>query len=284
MRDGSPSTTSFLVSFARGVGIDDQEIDPLAPDLLPFWLARLAEAPADLGRFAVFYRRVVRGTTLGLVDHIVLRTQAIDAHLAIALRAGIGQLVILGAGLDARAWRIPGLHGVTVFEVDHPATQRYKLRRVEDRIPPGDVRYVAVDFEKERFSDAVKRAGFRSDAPSAWIWEGVTMYLPVAAIHDSLEQLTSLAAPGSQLAMSYRVPHLLPFGALGRAAIPALYALGGEPLKGTFEPGDLASAVAPQWKVVYDEDARGWQKLTGSKARPARSFLSERLAIMTRRA
>jgi methyltransferase (TIGR00027 family) len=283
MRDGSPSNTSFLVSFARGLGVDDQQIDPLAHELLPFWLARLAAAPAALGGLAGLYRRAVRATTFGLIDHMVLRTKAIDIHLIAALRSGIDQLVILGAGLDARAWRLPDLKNATVFEVDHPATQHYKRSRIAEKNPPAEVRYVAVDFERERFAGGLTCAGFRSDAPSVWIWEGVTMYLPLAAIHDSLGQLTSLAAPESQLAMTYRVPGVLPFGALGRAAIPALFAAGGEPLKGTIEPCELVSAVAPEWDVVYDEDAHGWQTLTGSSANPARCFLSERLAILNRR-
>jgi O-methyltransferase involved in polyketide biosynthesis len=117
---------------------------------------------------------------------------------------------------------------------------------------------------------------------SIWIWEGVTMYLPLAAVHDTLGQLTLLAAAGSLLAMTYRVPNRLPFGAIGRAAIPTLFAAGGEPLKSTLEPTELARAVAPDWDVSYDEDARGWKALTGSAAVPARAFLSERLAVMQR--
>ena len=284
MREGLPSGTSFLVSFARGLGVDDQVLDPFAIDLLPPWLGRMAAAPHRLGGAAGFYRRAVRATTFGLIDHMVLRTKAIDAHLDSALQSGIGQLVILGAGLDARAWRLENLKQATVFEVDHPATQHYKQQRIGGRAPRADIRYVAVDFEKERFSGGLERAGFRSRDPSIWIWEGVAMYLPLGAVHETFEQLTSLAASGSELAMTYRVPGMLPFGALGRTVIPALFNVGGEPLKSTLEPHELTSAIAPEWDVIYDEDARGWQKLTGSAADPPRSFLAERLAIAKRRA
>jgi methyltransferase (TIGR00027 family) len=282
MRSDLPSGTSLLVSFARGLGVDEQEIDPLATELLPPVLAQLAAAPLGLGRAAGLYRNAVRATTFGLIDHVVLRTRAIDTHLASALQSGIEQLVILGAGLDARGWRLDTLRDVTVFEVDHPATQRYKRMRVSRRTPPTDIRYVAVDFEKERFSDKLERAGFRSAARSAWIWEGVAMYLPMEAILQTLTQLTSLSAAGSQLAMTYRVPGKLPYGAFGRAAIPALFAVAGESLKGTLEPHELASSLAYAWQVAYDEDARGWKELTGSTANPSRSFLSERLAIVER--
>lgn len=283
MRAGLPSGTSLLVSFARGLGVDDQELDPLAAELLPPWLAHLAGAPSRLGGAAGLYRNAVRATTFGLIDHMVLRTKAIDAHLASALRSGIDQLVILGAGLDARAWRLEALKGATVFEVDHPATQQYKRKRIAERTPPADIRYVAVDFEKERFSEGLQRSGFVADEPSVWIWEGVAMYLPLPAIHETLGQLTSLAAGESELAMTYRVPGVLPFGAFGRATIPTLFAAAGEPLRATLEPSELVAALAPEWDVVYDEDARGWQRLTGSIASPARSFLAERLALGKRR-
>ena len=279
MRSGLPSGTSLLVSFARGLGVDRQEIDALAPHLLPPVLSQLAAAPQHLGRAAGLYRNAVRATTFGLIDHMVLRTAAIDAHLAEALRSGIDQLVILGAGLDARGWRLDALRDATVFEVDHPATQQYKRRRVSQRTPAADIRYVAVDFERERFSDKLERAGFRSGVRSAWIWEGVAMYLPIDAIHETLAQLTVLSAGGSQLAMTYRVSGKLPYGAIGRAAIPAAFAAAGEPLKGTLDPDELASSIGSAWQVTYDADARGWKELTGSIAKPSRSFLSERLAI-----
>lgn len=283
MRHGTPSGTSFLVSFARALGVDGRVLDPLAPNLLPRWMARLATMPAALGPAAGAYRRSIRAATFGLVDHNVLRTEAIDVHLKEALRSGARQLVILGAGMDARAWRLDALQDTTVFELDHPATQRYKRDCVAGKTPPTDIRYIAVDFEKERFIEKLHSAGFQPRDRSIWIWEGVTMYLPLAAVNDTLAQLTLLAAKESLLAMTYRVPDRLPFGALGRAAIPALFAAAGEPLKSTLEPSELASALAPDWEVTYDEDPRGWSALTTSAAVPSRAFLSERLAVVKRK-
>lgn len=282
MRDGVPSGTSFVVSFARGLGLDDRPIDPVAPDLLPFWLAWLADAPRRLGGAAPLFRSAIRASSLGLVDHAVLRTQMIDAHLSSALESGIDQIVLLGAGLDARAWRLPELARTTVFEVDHPATQGYKRARLGRRASHADVRYVAVDFERQSFAGALETSGFRSETRALWIWEGVAMYLQRAAILDTLAQLSHLSAPGSELAMTYRVPGMLPFGSLGRATIPALFAAAGEPLKGTLTSAELASTLAPNWEVLVDEDSRGWKRLTGSQARPPRAFLGERLAFARR--
>lgn len=283
MRKGVPSGTSFLVSFARGLGVDEEPIDTLASELLPAWLGWMASAPERLGGAAALYRRAFRVGTLGLVDHAVLRTLAIDWHLTRAIAEGVEQVVILGAGLDARAWRIGALERATVFEVDHPSTQRFKRRRIANKVPPTEIRYVAVDFETERFSGALEQAGFRRNLPSMWIWEGVTMYLPLGAVHDAISQVSALAAGGSRLALTYRASGQLPWGALGRAAIPMLFAAAGEPLKATLDSESLRSEMGADWEIVYDDDARGWKALCGSVARPSRTYASERLAVAQRR-
>jgi methyltransferase (TIGR00027 family) len=283
LRQGVPSGTSFLVAFSRALGVDARTLDPFATDLLPRWMARFASMPANLGPLGNAYRNSIRAASFGLLDHNVLRTEAIDAHLLHALRSGAGQLVILGAGMDARAWRLDALRDRTVFEIDYPATQQFKLDRIAKRTPPTDIRYVAVDLEKERFSDRLEHAGFVRTEPSVWIWEGVAMYLARAAVNDTLRQLTSLTVEGSVLAMTYRAPDQLPFGAVGRAAIPALFAAAGEPLKSTLEPSELASALAPEWEVNYDDNATGWRAFSSSPAAPARAFLSERLAVSKRK-
>ena len=115
---------------------------------------------------------------------------------------------------------------IVEIEVDHPATQQYKQKRIGGRTARADIRYVAVDFEKEQFSQGLERAGFRSADPSVWIWEGVAMYLPLGAIHDTLQQLTALAAAGSELAMTYRVPGVFPFG-MSAAFLPLSSSAGG---------------------------------------------------------
>ena len=282
MREGVPSGTSFLVSFARGLGVDDRVLDPLASKWLPPWMGRLVDAPKRLGPAGRWYRHAIRATTFGMIDHMVLRTEVIDAKLVKAVETGIEQVVILGAGLDARAWRMPVLVGTTVYEVDYPSTQQFKRESIEGSVPPTEVRYVAVDFERERFSEAMVRAGFQPSQRSVWIWEGVAMYLPIEALNDSLAQLVPLSAPGSELLMTYRVPDALPFGLLGRVAIPMMFSVGGEPLGAALSPSDVESTLAPHWRVLYDENADGWQRFTSSRADPARSFRAERLAVATR--
>src|SRR5262249_51882343 len=158
---------------------------------------------------------------------IELRTRAIDAHVRAARPA---QLVLLGAGLDARAYRLPELQDTTVFEVDHPATQAYKRARISACRPLArEIRYVAVDFERDTRSEALVGSGHRSDLTTFWIWEGVVPYLRPAAIKDTLAQISRLSAKGSTVAVTYGTPEgtkvrgMVPFA---RAAFQAL----GEPL------------------------------------------------------
>src|SRR5512144_2791621 len=91
-----------------------------------------------------------------LADTMALRTAAIDAAVRDAIADGTTQLVILGAGYDGRAWRMPELSGVKVFEVDHPATQGDKRTHVAE-LPPatGTVSFVPIDFERESLDGAL---------------------------------------------------------------------------------------------------------------------------------
>src|SRR4051794_5883087 len=104
------------------------------------------------------------------------------AELAVVDRVRRGdvppQLVILGAGLDARAWRMPELAHVTVFEVDHPASQRDKLRRIGDRAATAlRVVPVEVDLAAQPLAPILSSAGFDPQVASTWVWEGVVPYL-----------------------------------------------------------------------------------------------------------
>ena len=99
---------------------------------------------------------------------------------------GTGQYVILGAGLDTFAYRRPD-PGLRVFEVDHPATQAWKQRRLADLgvAIPGNLVFVPVDFEHQRLGPALEKAGFTFAEPAVFSWLGVTMYLTPDAIDQN---------------------------------------------------------------------------------------------------
>lgn len=91
----------------------------------------------------------------------IARTRLIDDAVEQAVRDGVGQVVILGAGFDCRAYRLPALCAALVFEVDHPATHAVKLARLRGALAavPAHVRFVAMDFNTQPLADTLRAAG-----------------------------------------------------------------------------------------------------------------------------
>jgi methyltransferase (TIGR00027 family) len=143
-----------------------------------------------------------------MADMIALRTAAIDTAVRDAIAGGATQLVILGAGYDGRAWRMPELAGVKIFEVDHPATQGDKRTRLAELPPPtGIVTFVPIDFQMEPLGAVLDRAGHNRSSPTCWIWEGVVMYLTRDVMRATLAGIAGRSAPGSTLIVNYHTVH-----------------------------------------------------------------------------
>jgi methyltransferase (TIGR00027 family) len=272
----------MAVAFGRGLGTDDDAPDPHAQALLP---APLGIALRAFGRRGA--RSAIRALSFGMVDHVCLRTAAIDAALRDAIAGGCTQLGILGAGLDARAWRIPETAAMDVFEVDHPSTQAGKRDAVATA---GMMQYarslvfVAVDFERERLGARLHDEGHDPARPTAWIWEGVTPYLHPAAIEQTLADVAARSAPGSVMMMTYAIAEVVPLpipgiGALTRLAFRGL----GEALYGAMPPERAAALLADHgFAAVSDTDARDWSALAPGSAALARPFRGERLLVAER--
>jgi methyltransferase (TIGR00027 family) len=177
---------------------------------------------------------------------MVARTVAIDD----AVRAAAApQLVILGAGLDGRAWRMAELRDAVVFEVDHPDSQRDKRARVSALAQAArEVRFVAVDFARDDLDAALSAAGHDPARPTTWIWEGVVMYLARADIEATLAVVARRSAPGSRLVVLYHspAPLLLIVGAVVRGL--------GEPLRSVFTAATMRDLLRRHgFEVVRDE-------------------------------
>jgi len=194
------STTAQGIALARAMEHTrppEQRVcnDPLARRLMstPFYL---------FGRlFASYGER--KGP--GVIGFLVARCRYIDDYLLECLAAGIQQLVILGAGLDSRAYRIEGLRqGVRVFEVDQAATQQAKmakLKRILGRLPDY-VAYVPMDFNAESLHKLFD-FGYRREARTLFIWEGVVHYLTAEAVDQTLEFVRRNSASGSSIVFDY---------------------------------------------------------------------------------
>jgi methyltransferase (TIGR00027 family) len=192
--------------------------------------ARALEAtkpePLAVDPFAEVFCRAAGGIWAGLLDgaapghplrsaefgaHFVTyqgaRTRYFDEYFRTAADGGIRQIVILAAGLDSRAFRLDWPHGTTVFELDQPRVLEFKRQIVERRgdSPTADRREVAVDL-RDDWPSALRASGFQTSEPSAWIAEGLLIYLPAAAQEQLFTGIDALAASGSRLALEEGKP------------------------------------------------------------------------------
>jgi len=177
--------------------------DPWAGRMLPAggrlaaWLARWS--PGRRLFITVTERRIHGGWA-----NFLCRKRYIDDQLVSAVARGIDAVVILGAGYDTRAYRLPELAGIPVCEVDLPgniARKAAAVRRCFGRVPPS-VRLLAVDFETDDLGESLRREGFGSDKRIFYVWEGVTLYLTESAVRKTMHDLAD-AAPGSGLVFTF---------------------------------------------------------------------------------
>lgn len=177
---------------------------------------------------------------------VLSRAKYTDQALEVAIGRGIKQYVILGAGMDTFAFRCPrALKKVEVFEVDHPATQAFKRKRIAElgwTIPPG-LHFVPVDFTQKSLDMLGTRPPYDPAALTFFSWLGVTYYLSRVNILDTLAALARISPPGSLVVFDYLQPNTAanPKEAARLKVIgDSLKALG-EPLKTEFAPASLSS-------------------------------------------
>jgi methyltransferase (TIGR00027 family) len=249
MKPGQGSRTAVMVCMARaaahgGVGVGKFS-DPTALALLPDAERAEVERMRTEPRARGFRARAGRAMLERRSMMMVVRTVAIDD----AVRAAPApQVVILGAGLDGRAWRMPELANSVVFEVDHPDSQREKRARVGALTEAArEVRFVPVDFTRDRLGPALEAAGHDAARPTTWIWEGVVMYLTPADIETTLDVLRRRSAPGSRLIVAYFCPALM------LKLVGFVVARLGEPLRSAFKPEAWRALLAQHGFRVLDD-------------------------------
>lgn len=138
----------------------------------------------------------------GVNGALVARIRFMDECLKDALESGFKQLVIVGAGYDTRAYRVPGVkERLKVFEIDHPLTQGVKVDTLKQIFGalPDHVTYVSVEFGKDRLNDKLRQAGYDAGQKTLFIIEGLLMYLPPAAVEGLLAFVCQASGPGSAL-------------------------------------------------------------------------------------
>lgn len=215
----SVGATATMVAAGRAMAtrderhlIDDPFAEPLVRAVgIPFFVdmidGRLDSSPfGDAGPERV----------QAMIAGMAMRTRFFDDYLTRAAGSGIRQVVILAAGLDSRAYRLPWPAGTVVYEVDQPAVIEFKASALADlgAAPIAQLRTVGIDL-REDWPAALCAAGFDPSAPTAWLAEGLLIYLPPDAQDRLLTTITDLSAGGSTVGTE-SVPGLADFDA-GRA-------------------------------------------------------------------
>ena len=167
--------------------------DFLAMKLLPkplYWMIKLGLYKPIFGLF----------TPKGIIEYVVVRTKYIDTMYKDAIKDGIEQVVIMGAGFDTRGIRLYN-HSVKVFELDAPTTQDAKLKQYSERgiDTNNNLLFIPIDFIKEDPKEKLLQGGFDKKKKSLFIFEGVLMYLNQEAVDASFNMLSNVCAKGSRI-------------------------------------------------------------------------------------
>lgn len=148
-----------------------------------------------------------------MADGMAVRTKYFDDYFIDATGGGIRQAVILASGLDSRAYRLPWPDGAVVYEIDQPRVIEFKTATLAGigAEPTATRHTVPIDLRAD-WPAALKAAGFDTTAPTAWLAEGLLIYLPPEAQDRLFDNITALSVPGSTIATEF-VPGIVDFDA-----------------------------------------------------------------------
>jgi methyltransferase (TIGR00027 family) len=213
----------------------------------------------------------------GLRFFISARSAFAESRLSAAVeQSGVGQLVVLGAGLDTFGCRNPFGDRLKVFEIDHPASQAWKRSRLAAagmNVPPSLV-FAPMDFERDRLLDALAMAGFDPDRRSFFTWLGTIPYLTGEAIRTTFAAIGGLAG-GAELVLDYSEPADARdgTGAAAHRGLAEQVAAAGEPFLSWFEPAAIQAELrAAGFTEIEDFTVRDlYQHHFGAEAVSARA-------------
>jgi len=245
----SVGSTALFVAAARA--LEAHKTDPLAVDSYAEVFCRAAGGPwaALLDGAAPEHPLLTPGFGRHFVDFQAARTRYFDAYFGDVAAAGVRQIVLLAAGLDSRAYRLDWASGTIIFELDQPEVLKFKREALTAHgvAPKTERREVAVDL-RDDWPAALRDSGFRPDEPSAWIAEGLLIYLPAGAQEQLFTGVASLAARGSHVGIEE-----------------------GKPMD-----NDAFLAKREKSKEIADDRGEWWQMIYNEQHAPAAQWFSER--------
>ncbi|MGA8548335.1 MAG: class I SAM-dependent methyltransferase [Mycobacterium sp.] len=207
----SVGATATMIAAARAMAtkdphglINDPFAEPLVRAVGLEFFVKMIDGSVDFS--AIENASPARMQTI--VNGIGVRTKYFDSYLLAAVNAGVRQVVILASGLDARAYRLHWPAETVVYEVDQPQVIEFKTTTLADigAEPTAERRTVGIDLRFD-WPAALEAAGFDAQAPTAWLAEGLLIYLPPDAQDRLFDNITAMSAPGSTIATEY-VPGL----------------------------------------------------------------------------
>jgi methyltransferase (TIGR00027 family) len=243
----SVGSTALFVAAARA--LEAQKAQPLAVDSCAEVFCRAAGGPWAEVLDGPAGDHPLRSEDFGrhFVTFQAARTRYFDAYFRAAAEAGVRQIVMLAAGLDSRAYRLDWPDGTTVFELDQPRVLEFKRQTLRGVTPRAERREVAVDL-RDDWPEALRSSGFRADEPSAWIAEGLLIYLPAAAQEQLFTGIDAMACLGSRLAVEE-----------------------GRPMD-----RDAFTAKVREAKAADDMRGQWWQLVYNEQCAPAAQWFSQR--------
>ena len=210
----SVGTTAVMVAAARAV--ETEQPEPLIRDPYAKLLVTSAGAgvmwEAMLDPELAAKIEAIDAESAAHLHHMrgyqAVRTNFFDTYFLDAVATGIRQVVILASGLDSRAYRLDWPASTTVYEIDQPQVLAYKSTTLADNgvTPSADRREVAIDLRHD-WPAALRAAGFDPTVPTAWLAEGLLMYLPAEAQDKLFTQIGELSAPGSRVSAETAPSH-----------------------------------------------------------------------------
>lgn len=202
----SVGSTALFVAASRA--FEARKPDPLAVDPFAEVFCRAAGGDwADLFDGGAPEHLLYSEFGDQFVNYQGARTRYFDAYFAAATAAGVRQIVLLAAGLDSRAYRLPWPDGTVVYELDQPQVLEFKREVLAEHgdAPVAERREVAIDL-RDDWPAALRASGFDPARPSAWLAEGLLMYLPAVAQDALFTGIDELSALGSWVAVEESIP------------------------------------------------------------------------------
>ncbi|MFN8032204.1 MAG: class I SAM-dependent methyltransferase [Mycobacterium sp.] len=262
----SVGATATMVAAGRAMAtrdsrhlIDDPFAEPLVRAVGIDFFVKMIDGDIDASPFGDQTPERVEA----MINGMAMRTKFFDEYFVAgagrpatsgrAVQDGVRQAVILASGLDSRAYRLPWPSGTVVYEIDQPKVIEFKTAVLEDlaAVPNAERRTVGIDLRHD-WPSALTSAGFDPSAPTAWLAEGLLIYLPPDAQDRLFDTITALSAPGSAVATEY-VPGIMDFDAAKAREMASNLRDRGLDL-------DMPSLVyaGPRSHVMEYLDAKGW--------------------------